>query len=157
MGPPRSLSTWLKRLMVSSTWVGQIETLQDWCCSTLGSPIGPWPSFFLSIWLSSSPRKAFLSSRLLGSAASPTCHPAASSVPTYNKKSMRILKSLHRPWLSPTPWQRPPASPSPWGSSPRTCPSIWSECSQLVVLRGFTWGRLSPVMPTTFLKWSTLD
>ena len=28
MGPPRSLSTWLKRLMVSSTWVGQSETLR---------------------------------------------------------------------------------------------------------------------------------
>ena len=56
--------------------------LKVWCCSTLGSP--KWLPLFLSIGKSSRPRKAFLSSRLVSSAASPTCQLAGSSVPSCN-------------------------------------------------------------------------
>ena len=52
-----------------------------------------WASvlIFLSISKSSRPRKAFLSSRLVGSAASPICQPAGSSIPSYKRKSKETL------------------------------------------------------------------
>ena len=93
---------------------------------TLGSPIVA--SLLMSSWLSPTPRKIFLSSRLKGRVSSPGCQSAGSSPPSYEWELLQdALSHSSAPRWSPTPWRRPPASPSPWGSLPHT----WIEMLEM--------------------------